>query len=186
MNRTKKLISDTFWQLLEEKPYSKITVHDIVERCQVNRNTFYYHFQDIPTLVEHTIKEWSDELIKNHYEFGAPENCLDYMAKECTARKTALLHLYRSAHRESFMNCLNKIGFHIIRAYVDNAVKSVDIPQENQKILIRFYKCALIGIILDWLDEGTSYDLLDFCDKVCDSFNGAGKNAFLKYAKDKE
>ena len=51
MKQTKKLITDTFWQLLEEKPYNKITVQDIVDRCDVNRNTFYYHFQDIPTLL---------------------------------------------------------------------------------------------------------------------------------------
>ena len=44
MNRTKLAIVDTFWQLLEEKSYHKITVQDIVDRCQVNRNTFYYYF----------------------------------------------------------------------------------------------------------------------------------------------
>lgn len=44
MNRTKQAIVNAFWELLDEKPLSKITVKDIVERCQVNRNTFYYHF----------------------------------------------------------------------------------------------------------------------------------------------
>lgn len=48
MNRTKKLISDAFWALLEEKPFNRITVQNIVECCQVNRNTFYYHFQESP------------------------------------------------------------------------------------------------------------------------------------------
>ena len=52
MIQTKKIIKDTFWELLEEKPYNKITVQDIVDRCHVNRNTFYYHFQDIRDLVE--------------------------------------------------------------------------------------------------------------------------------------
>ena len=64
MNRTKKAISEVFWQLLEEKPYNKITVQNIVERCQVNRNTFYYHFQDIPDLTEYSIKEWTDQVIR--------------------------------------------------------------------------------------------------------------------------
>ena len=63
MNRTKKAIMDVFWQLLEEKSYSKITVQNIVERCQVNRNTFYYHFQDIPTPVECSIQEWTESVI---------------------------------------------------------------------------------------------------------------------------
>ena len=37
MNYTENAIKDAFWQLLEEKPYNKITVKDIVERCQENR-----------------------------------------------------------------------------------------------------------------------------------------------------
>ena len=36
MNRTKHAIVATFWQLLEEKTYNKITVQDIVDRCHVN------------------------------------------------------------------------------------------------------------------------------------------------------
>lgn len=35
MDRTKKAISEAFWQLLEEKPYNKITVQSIVERCHI-------------------------------------------------------------------------------------------------------------------------------------------------------
>ena len=69
MNRTKLAIVDTFWQLLEEKPYNKITVQDIVDRCHVNRNTFYYHFQDIPFLAEWSVEMWTDEVIKDRGDF---------------------------------------------------------------------------------------------------------------------
>ncbi|MGN1277577.1 MAG: TetR family transcriptional regulator, partial [Floccifex sp.] len=57
MNRTEKLIMNSFLSLLEKKPYNKITVKDIVEDCQVNRNTFYYHFHDIPDVLEKYLKE---------------------------------------------------------------------------------------------------------------------------------
>ena len=58
---TKEIIAKTFTELLDEKPMSKITVKDIVERCGVNRNTFYYHFKDIPDVVEFILKK------KNNY-----------------------------------------------------------------------------------------------------------------------
>ena len=58
---TKEIIAKTFTELLDEKPMSKITVKDIVERCGVNRNTFYYHFKDIPDVVEFILKKkWDD------------------------------------------------------------------------------------------------------------------------------
>ena len=49
---TKKAIAYTFKDLLKEKPFNKITVNDIANKCDINRQTFYYHFQDIRDLME--------------------------------------------------------------------------------------------------------------------------------------
>ncbi|CUX22942.1 Bacterial regulatory proteins, tetR family [Clostridium sp. C105KSO15] len=185
MNRTKKLISDTFWQLLEEKPYSKITVQNIVERCQVNRNTFYYHFQDIPTLANYSIKEWADNEIKANYEFGAPISCIIPIAQEFTKRKNAFIHIYRSSQQESFIQYLNEICFHVVQFYVSNVVGNESIAAEHIATIIRYYKCVSSGIILDWINSDVSYDLTDFCEKICASFAGAGKRAFLKHMEEK-
>ena len=51
----KREIKNSFIKLLTERPISQITVKDIVEDCGVNRNSFYYHFQDIPSLLEEII-----------------------------------------------------------------------------------------------------------------------------------
>lgn len=135
MNRTPKAISDAFWQLLEEKPCNKITVQNIVEHCQVNRNTFYYHFQDIPALTEHSIKAWTEKAIQNSCEFGAPVRCITLVVEEFIRRKAAFLHLYRSVHREAFVRYLNEISLHIVQAYIDNATRNLNIsPKESDRI----------------------------------------------------
>ena len=41
-----------FKDLLKEKPFNKITVNDIANKCDINRQTFYYHFKDIYDLLE--------------------------------------------------------------------------------------------------------------------------------------
>ena len=45
-NFTRNAIKSSFLKLLNERPLSKITVKDIVSDCGVNRNTFYYYFED--------------------------------------------------------------------------------------------------------------------------------------------
>ena len=182
MNLTKAYITDTFWQLLEEKPYNKITVQDIVDRCHVNRNTFYYHFQDIPSLAQSSIENWIDDAIKSKGEFGSPVHCLTYMAEECTKRKKAFLHLYRSTQKESLLNYLNHLGYHIVQSFVDNTAEHLTLPKEDKEILIRYYKCTYIGILLDWLDADCSYDLVEMLTKLCNLFSGSGERAFLKCA----
>ena len=49
---TKKAIIESFLHLASKKPLEKITVRDVVDDCGINRNTFYYHFQDIFAVLE--------------------------------------------------------------------------------------------------------------------------------------
>ena len=49
---TKRALAQSLKHLMEQKPLEKITVVDISEDCGVNRQTFYYHFQDIYDLIE--------------------------------------------------------------------------------------------------------------------------------------
>ena len=44
---TRKAIMQTFLHILKNKPLDRITVKDICEQCEINRNTFYYYFKDI-------------------------------------------------------------------------------------------------------------------------------------------
>lgn len=181
MNRTKRAIMDVFWQLLEERPYSKITVQSIVERCQVNRNTFYYHFQDIPTLVECSIQEWTKSVIDKNCQLDSPANCILPVTQELMNRKAAFIHLYHSANRESLMRHLNEISRHIVQFYIENVTKGVAIPTEDRLILTWGYKCAFVGVIIDWLENGASYDLSVSSEKILDLFAGSGKRAFLMH-----
>ena len=49
---TKRAIIESFLHIAAKKPLDKITVRDIVDDCGVNRNTFYYYFQDIYAVLE--------------------------------------------------------------------------------------------------------------------------------------
>ena len=50
--RSRAQIGRAFLELMREKPCSRITVTDIVNRAQVNRSTFYAHYTDVNGLVE--------------------------------------------------------------------------------------------------------------------------------------
>lgn len=41
---TKNYIAETFKDMVESMPYNDVTVQGIVEACEINRKTFYYHF----------------------------------------------------------------------------------------------------------------------------------------------
>lgn len=187
MNHTKSDIIDAFWQLLEEKPYNKITVKDIAERCQINRNTFYYHFHDIPELLEYIIKKDADYIIQNYSKsgIGSPSDCIIPLVQYITKRKKAALHIYRSVQREVFQDQLERIALYVVNQYVDTVTAELSFPPEDKKLLIRFYKCTLVGLTLDWMNEGMSYNLLEGFMRTCDLLDGLIIQSFLKVAKSK-
>ena len=73
---TKTAIRNSFIKLLNERPISQITIRDIVDDCGVNRNTFYYYFQDLPQLVETIVNEEADRMIREHPSIDSIEDCL--------------------------------------------------------------------------------------------------------------
>lgn len=160
MNRTELVIAKAFWQLLEEKPYSKITVKNIVERCEINRNTFYYHFHDIPDLLDRILKRNANDIINKSNHFDNLIDCFIPIVEDCNKRKKAILNVYHSIQREIFVEHLNKIALYISEQYTELLTKDINILDQDKKLLIRFNKCVIVGIILDWLDSDANYDLI--------------------------
>lgn len=72
---TRDAIRNSFLKLLNERPLSQIKVKDIVEDCGINRNTFYYYFHDIPSLIEDMVMEEAERIIR---EYPWPETIEDF------------------------------------------------------------------------------------------------------------
>lgn len=64
-NFTERAIKESFVRLLNEKPLSQISVRMIAEDCGIHRNSFYYHYRDIPSLIEDIVKDEVGALIEN-------------------------------------------------------------------------------------------------------------------------
>lgn len=167
MNYNKEAIAEAFLALLDEEPFSKITVKDIVERCGVNRNTFYYHFQDIPTLLEEILTARIDQLIQKHCRIGSLEDCITTTVNYFLENKKAVMHVYRSLPRDVFIQHLDHLLHYLVEEYIDNVSQTMRIRPEDRAILIRFFKCMLVGVFLDWLDSGMGFDLLGDSMRVC-------------------
>ncbi len=57
VKRTRGLLQQALMDLAHEKPLDSITVQDIAARAEVNRATFYAHFDDKYALMDYTARE---------------------------------------------------------------------------------------------------------------------------------
>lgn len=62
---TKKALAESLKKFMKKKPFSKITVSELVTDCNINRKTFYYHFEDIYDLLKWMFEEEAINVIKH-------------------------------------------------------------------------------------------------------------------------
>lgn len=165
-NFTAKAIKTTFLELLEERPLSDITVKDIVEACGINRNSFYYHYQDIPSLLEEIIREESENIIKNYPSISGIVECYDAVTEFALGRKRTIMHIYKSSSRESFEAKLTATCEYFMNKYVETVVAEKEVNDEELEVVKHFYRCVLFGLILDWLNGGMSEESRERVRKV--------------------
>lgn len=153
-NFTRKAIKETFLELLEERPLSDITVKNIVERCEINRNSFYYHYANIPTLLEEIIKEDAELIIQNYPSVSTIVECFDAVTAFAARRKKVIMHIYRSMGREVFEHHLMMVCEYFVTSYLQTALAEEPILEADKKTVIDYYKCVCFGLIIDWLNNG--------------------------------
>ena len=117
-NFTRKAIQETFLSLLDERPLSSITVKDIVEACGINRNSFYYHYRDLPDLVEEILREEAERIIGRGGAVTSVTECYDAVIDFASHRRRAIMHIYRSVSRDVFERYLMNVSEFFIRQYL--------------------------------------------------------------------
>ena len=69
---TNQQLQDALLEAIEEKPFEKVTVNDIVDHIHVNRSTFYRYYEDKYELLEAIEGRLLDDIDVVRNQFDAP------------------------------------------------------------------------------------------------------------------
>lgn len=152
--KTKQKIERAFLKLLNERPLNQITVIDIAKECKINRNTFYYHFRDIPTLVDYIITKYIGEIIAKHPSPDSFGECLLAISDFVTKNRVIFEHIYRFLPRITFEKYIWKLCQHFVDSYWQGA-GGLTAPQDAL-LVKRFFVCALFGVAVDGIYNRSS------------------------------
>lgn len=151
---TKKAIVYSFIKLLNAKPLDKITVKDVVEDCGVNRNTFYYHFSDIRALTLYMMDMQTQNILGGDGEIDSWVDSFIEKAKFALENKRAVYHIYNSVSREAFEKYLNTVAYEVMSRFINKKAEGTNAKEEDKRLLIDFYRSALVGMICSWIEDG--------------------------------
>ena len=169
---TKRAIRSSFIRLLNEKPLKQISVRSIVDDCGINRNTFYYHFEDIPALVESIIKEDADRIIRENPSLTSLEDCINALISFSLENRTAVLHIYRSVNRDLYEQHQWRVCDYIVSSYLEEQFRGRRISQEDRSVIISYIRSVCFGILMGWLEGGLQDNIQVFIHRICELKQG--------------
>ena len=145
-------------ELLEEKPLDKITVKDVVERCDINRGTFYYYYTDIFELAEDIFETELQQITSQHRSYDSWQQAFLEATQLAQQSKRQIFHVLHTRNREKLEQDLYRLADHMMRDFVDLQAQGLSVPEEDCAFIARFYSAALVGMTLRWLADGMKGD----------------------------
>lgn len=146
---TKNALSQAMKELMAECPMEKIKIGDIVERCHMNRQSFYYHFKDKYDLVNWIfytdfVEEIQNSLDKSNWDLM--EKICDFFYKNRAFYSNAL----KVTGQNSFSDYFGEVLHPIIMSYVNEVFAN----DKDKDFYTEFYADAIRVSITKWLLRG--------------------------------
>lgn len=155
---TKRAIVESFLKFLNQKPVDKITVKEIVDDCGINRNTFYYHFEDIRALLAFVVDAEVERVITDNADVESLEEGFIEGAKFALTNRRAVYHIYNSVNRDELDRYLNGMAEEVMRRLVDKMDIDKSVSHTDKELIIHFYKYGMVGMMKAWVSEGMKAD----------------------------
>lgn len=183
---TKKLIHDTFINMLNEKPLKKITVKELACSCEINRNAFYYYYADIYELLSEIFEEELQRVIKEFNKTLSWEESFKVATQFALKNKKAIYHVYDSMQQEELINYIYQVSGNMMERYVANRDKDLVALESDKALLVSFFQCALTGMVIKWIHSGMKEEPEEVIQQIGFLLDGTVETALNRSATTNE
>ena len=151
---TKESLGAALKQMLTVKPIDKITVMDLVEICGVNRQTFYYHFDDVYDLLEWVFEEDANRVLPSEVVYEHWRDDVMMFFKYLADNSVFALNIYNSNSRIYMLRYFKRRLQGCIRSFAIIVSDGKNIDRTDFEFVVEFYANGVVGLISQWLDLG--------------------------------
>lgn len=151
---TKRAIAEGIKELTKKKNFDKITVSDITEACGLNRQTFYYHFQDKYELVNWIFYTEIISIVSDELTY---ENSIDKVLQLLTKMKSEdyfYTNTLKASVKSEFEEFLIKVVTELFCDIISRIAKNTTMGEEEIKFIAEFYAFGMTGTIISWALHG--------------------------------
>ncbi len=182
----KAAIADSFKQVIKIRSIDKITVKGICEYCDLNRQTFYNHFNDIFDIFKFVFYEEITREIAQNRTFdtwsGGFLATMNYLKRN----SKMILHVYYSSYRSEantfFINISNRLLDDVVE---ECTVKlKVELKDNDRRFIVNFYRHVFNGLMMEWVNEGMEEEPEIILKKLLVMITGSIPRSVEAFAED--
>ena len=156
---TKHALAEAMKELMKKYPMEKIKIGDIVALCNMNRQSFYYHFKDKYDLVNWIYYTEFFEGILNTTE--TPDwDMIEHICDFFYNNKSFYTNALQVRGQNSFSEYFNEVIHPLILSHFDTLYQN----ESNQSFYATFFANSIRVSITRWLLEGANISPHEFVE----------------------
>ena len=186
---TAKKMDKALISLLEEKSFEYITISEVCKKANVNRSTFYLHYENMVDLLNETARFLLDGFMAyfDDEQKSIAKKLMESALDELNFISDEYLHPYLSYIKENrivFSTVLlyaDSFGFNEIfqRLYeniFDPVLERFNYPIADRKYAMMFYLNGITAIVAEWLKDGCEKTISEVSRIIYECIFGAKKD----------
>lgn len=159
---TKNQIMAALGELLQTKRLDDITVTELVERCSISRQAFYYHFSDLYGVVDYGIQQSMEEL--KAFNPAEWRTAMERMLTLLQENRTIVLNVYRAYERSYVEHDLRQWATPLVEARVRLAAGRYRVTEDQIGFMAELLTQGLASIVLSWVERGMPSSVIERLD----------------------
>lgn len=162
---TKMHILRCFSKLLETNDLDKITVTMLVEKCQISRQTFYYHFADVQALIDWGVMQGTAGCVNEAKRANNMKDATIIYLKEIEKYRYFLTKCFSSS-LSGYMSTLIRKSIIDYSSEFYSRFMSASSKQTDVDFIIEFTANGVTGYILSMLYEKKNTDIEEIAENM--------------------
>lgn len=181
----KESIRLAFSELLREEPLNRITVIHVCEKASVNRQTFYYYYQDIIDLLKDVLFEEVYDEISRGRAYDTWKHGFLTTTRFIKNNYNVFWNIYHSHYWEEINRFFTQSSNALLRGVIDECIEStqVQVLDEDKEFMIHFYRVVFNGLMTDWMKDGMKIEPEELLSKLEKMVDGTICTALQRFAK---
>lgn len=158
--KTQLCIREALFNLMSEKAYSKITIQDIIDRANVGRSTFYFHYETKDDLLRECVEDilqgyfenYGDSIIEQKRIIPIAE-LLEHIRENSRVMK-GILH---SESGEFFLQQVQEFWGNKVLNYIEDNQNPNKVGEVPKDVVAMHVASTMIWMLRWWFDGKTKY-----------------------------